>query len=729
MLAFIFITAVLIWAWRSVEIDIDEIIYINGSQAFYDVNQKLFHVKLSPASEWQIPVKLNQMGKWLPLVAVGAEDGRFYEHCGVDFLALMRAAVNDILPGHVYSGASTITSQVIRLAISERQHKKRNIFTKIFEFIAAMKLEKELSKQKILECYLNLAPFGGNIRGVEAASLIYFGKPAEKISRGEACLLIGMLKAPSNYRPDTKPIQARKRRNLIINLMLEKKIFTPDDTRRALLEDLPRKKFIMPSRAWHFAEMVLNANPDEREKIFNTSLNLETQTKLEAVLKQSLNEVPEYITFAAGIVENKTASLIAWVGNSRFGLNNKSSWVDCGRSLRSPGSTLKPFAYLTAIEQGLLTPATLLADTSTAFSGRAPRNFDLQYHGAVTARVALAQSLNAPAVRVLRMAGNERVLSMLRSFGFRHLKQPSNFYGDALILGGCEVTLLEELEAYCTLANLGLRRPLNLLAQQNFYDQFYERVAEPESCWLINDILNYRGGLTLFARGTHGFKWQIALKTGTSHGLRDAWCAVYNPEYTVVVWAGNPEGKSWDNLIGAQVSAPAAIKILRSISNGAGWFQKPEGVILRKVCSISGRPPVALCPAVKNDYAIKNITRSIPCNMHVKKSGGVILKMPAEFKAGKSDLEIISPVPNAEYFIAPFDINHKIPFKAEGAVNKIWWYLDGKYIGASNADKTFFYNVPDGEHTIGVLDSEGRSAVSTVKVSTPAKKIEHELLF
>ncbi len=717
-----------IFLWRSIEIDHEAVIKIDGSIALYDSDNKLFHVKLSPASEWQIPVKLNQMGKWLPLVAVGAEDGRFYDHCGIDFLALIRAAVYDILPGHVYSGASTITSQLIRLAISERSGRQRNIKTKLFEFIAAVKLEKKLSKEKILECYLNSAPFGGNIRGVEAASLIYFGKPAEKISAGEACLLIGMLKGPSIYRPDTRPDNAIRRRNLIINLMLNKKIFTPDEARRALLEELPSKKFYMPSRAWHYADMIIRANPDK--KIIRTSLNLSYQTKLEGILKQSLNGVPEYVTFSAGIVENRTASLISWVGNARFGLNKKSSWVDCGRALRSPGSTLKPFAYLSAIEQGLLTPSSLLADTSIAFSGRAPRNFDLQYHGAVSARVALSESLNAPAVRVLRMAGSERVLSLMRAAGLKNLINTSSYYGDSLILGGCEVTLIDELEAYCTLANLGIHRPLNLLSQnETGHENYYERVVSREACWLVNDILNYRGGLTLFARGTLGSKWQLALKTGTSYGLRDAWCAVYNPEYTVIVWAGSPEGRTWENLIGAKISAPAAIKILRAVSSRAGWYEKPEGIILRPVCVLSGRPPVASCPAVRNEYAIENVTRTIPCNIHAKKSGEVILKMPVEFKTSRSDLEIISPVSGSEYFVAPFDLNHKVPLKAEGAVKNLWWYLDGKYIGSSRPDSVLFYKVPDGEHIISVLDGEGRTAIARVKITRPAQKIEYEKIF
>ena len=203
----------------SININAERVTTIFGSPALYDVNGKLFHVRLSPDSEWQIPISINEMGKWLPLVAVNVEDGRFYRHIGIDLLAMLRAVTQDLTRGRVISGASTITSQVIRLAVSEREKRKRTPLTKIREFIMALKLERQISKAKILECYLNLAPFGGNIRGVQAASLIYFGKSASQISPGEACLLIGMLKGPTLYRPDTRPISAKKRRDEIISLM------------------------------------------------------------------------------------------------------------------------------------------------------------------------------------------------------------------------------------------------------------------------------------------------------------------------------------------------------------------------------------------------------------------------------------------------------------------------------------------------------------------------------
>ena len=573
--AFLIITSIFIFAlsvlFFSIDINPDKVKIIFGSTAFYDVNGKLFHVRLSPASEWQIPIKLEEMGKWLPLVAVNAEDGRFFYHFGIDFIAMARAVYQDLTRGRIVSGASTITSQVIRMSVSEREGRKRTPLTKIREFIMAVKLEFQMKKPEILEAYLNLAPFGGNIRGVQAASLIYFGKSASQISRGEACLLIGMLKSPTLYRPDTRPSAARKRRNDIIALMERKKVFTHEDARRAYLEELPRKKFELPSRAYHYAELILSQNPGLLpSQKFETTLNLELQTKLEGILRQSLNDFPSDITLSAGVVDNKTAELVAWVGNARFNYKNNiaSNWVDCGRAPRSPGSTLKPFAYICAIDNGDLTPSTLLADTSMAFSGRAPRNFDLQYRGAVTARVALSESLNAPAVRVLRAAGQDKILSLMRGAGLKHLTQSAVYYGDSLILGGCDVTVLEELEAFTSIASLGVHRPLKFL-KDTF--QTSEKIASPEACWLVSDILRYNGELSLFARGTLGRQWRLALKTGTSYGLRDAWASAWTPDYTVVVWAGNPDGTSWEGLVGARAAAPVAVKILRVVSPKSSW--------------------------------------------------------------------------------------------------------------------------------------------------------------
>jgi len=687
------ITLIMICA---VNVDTQRITCCNGSMSFYDVNGKLYHVRLSAKSEWHIPVKLSEMGKWLPLVAVKAEDGRFYGHIGVDVLSLMRAFLQNITRLETVSGASTITSQVIRLTYSENEGRKRTLSTKLYEFLRALKAEFLLTKDEILEAYLNNAPFGGNIRGVQAASLIYFGKNASQISPGEACLLVGMLKSPSYYRPDKNPVRALKRRNDVINLMERKKAFSHDTAQRARAEELPRRKYSLPSRAYHYTELVASVSPNHKAR-YDTSLNIELQAKLEGILRQSLEDLPIDVTYSAGIVENVTGNIVSWCGNARFSYNG--NWVDCGRSLRSPGSTLKPFAYLCAVETGILTPSTMLYDTPYEFSGRAPRNFDLTYRGAVTARTALSMSLNAPAVRVLRMTGRDYVLTFLRETGYIHLTKNAEYYGDALILGGCEVTLLDELEAYTSLATGGIHRKLRLLSEDITTS---ERIASEGAAWVISEILR-----------SDGHK-NFAVKTGTSYGLRDAWACAYTPEYTVCIWAGKEDGSSWPGLVGAEISLPVAVKILRAITPKSAWYTRPPEVTVRKVCTLSGNPPTALCPVTRNDYAVPS-TRTTPCEFHRTPSA----KAPST-NAANSHLNITSPIPGAFYITSPLDTERKIPLSAEGTRGKISWYIDGEFTGTSEAGRTIYRKIPDGAHKVSITDEQGKTAAATVNIYTPA---------
>jgi penicillin-binding protein 1C len=727
------------------------------SPSLYDAKGRLFYVKLSQDSEWSMPASLAQMGAWLPKVAIGVEDRRFRSHAGVDLLALARAAWQNAFSMRVVSGASTITSQVIRLSISEPEGRPRGVSTKIKEFALALKLERLMDKDEILENYLNRAPFGGNIRGAEAAAMIYFGKPAGKLSPGEACLLIGMLKSPSLYRPDRHPEAGKRRRDFIIRLLEKRGVFTREEAAGALLEDLPSHWITPPTRAYHFTEMVLSDN-GERRSIgleglpvsfpgrIDTTLDLEAQTKLEAIVRGSLSSMPEAVTAAAGVVDNKSGGLIAWIGNARFAgtlspAQRRGAWVDCGRALRSPGSALKPFAYLAAFDKGILTPGTLLADSPLAFFGRAPRNFDLTYRGAVSARVALSDSLNAPAARVLRMAGPEGVLRFLRDFGFEDLNERASYYGDSLILGGCEVSVMQMLTAYSALANGGVKRQVTLIKNtKNSQEMPAPRLASEAAVWMVSDILDNKSRLSAFARETLGGSngtWRVAFKTGTSYGLRDAWTAAWTPNMTVVVWVGDPSGEPWSGLVGAQAAAPVALAVMRALSPLSRWYAQPEGLALREVCSLSGLPPTAACLSTRLDWHIEGVTRSVPCDIHVVKNGKSVLLWPAEFlmnslyaprqqglapKTRKRPyITIVSPIEGATYYLAPLAVEQKIPLRAEGAVGRVWWYVDGEYIGTSPPEEAFFHTFPDGRHTVSAADGDGRSALTRLSVASPGK--------
>lgn len=692
------------------------------SPVLLDGKGGVFAVFLSGDSEWSIPVPLDTMGKWLPLVAVEVEDRRFREHSGIDWTALLRATIQNARARRVVSGASTITSQLVRLS----EPRQRTVKTKILEFTAAVKTERHFSKDRILELYLNRAPFGGNIRGVEAAARIYFSKSAAEVSLAEAALLVGMLRGPSVYRPDRNPEAAIGRRNAILTSLADRGVITQDQLTHALAEKLLPSKGNLPAKAWHFA---LAALGDRKEGgTIRTTLDSSVQALLERTLASALSSMPPEVTAAGIIMDNDTGDILAYLGNGRLGSGLPGSWVDCAGSPRSPGSALKPFAYLAAFDRGILTPSSLLADTPLAFSGQAPRNFDLTYRGPVTARTALADSLNVPAVRVLRAAGPELVLDLLRNAGFRSLVHPTGHYGDSLILGGCEVTLLQMAEAYGVLATLGIRRQPRFLAGEGLPER---RILPEAAPFLVADILKDTGRLLpVHGRRIESRRDWFAFKTGTSYGYRDAWTAAYNPRHTVVVWMGDPSGGPHPELVGLSAAAPAIVEILRALP-ATDWYEPPPGVESRTVCTLSGAPPSPVCPSTRTEYAIAGISSTTPCTLHVIRNGSPAERWPAEleefalrrsleFETGRT-VSIVSPLPGSRYFLTPLGGEQKTALKAEGAVPPVYWFVGGTFAGRQEGSIPLFWRLRKGRHTVSLVDSRGRTASSWVIVEAIEK--------
>lgn len=695
------------------------------SPVLLDRKGGVFAVFLSADSEWSIPVPLSRMGRWLPLIATEVEDRRFRDHGGVDWAAILRASLQNAAAGRVVSGASTITSQLVRLS----QPRPRTVKTKLLEFSAAIKTENRFSKDEILEIYLNRAPFGGNIRGVEAAARIYFSKSAAEVSLSEAALLVGMLKGPSVYRPDRNPERALARRNAILADLAARGVITDVQHNLALSEKLPSGRGSLPGAAWHFALAALGDRKEGGE--IRTTLDQPVQALLERTLTSSLAPLQKEITAAGVVMDNTTGEILAYTGNARLGSGMPGSWVDCGKSPRSPGSALKPFAYLAAFERGILTPASLLADTPLAFLGNAPRNFDLVYRGPVTARTALSDSLNVPSVRVLRAAGQEYVMDLLRNCGFLSLTKPAGHYGDSLILGGCEVTLLQMAEGYGTLANLGVRRTPWFLAQGAPPGR---RVIQEGPAFLVADILKDTGRLLPVHRARiEGRKDWFAFKTGTSYGYRDAWTAAYNPRYTVIVWMGDPSGTPHPELVGLSAAAPAVVEVLRALP-AAGWYDPPPGVESREVCSLSGAPPSPACLSTRKDYAIEGISSPAPCTMHTILDGEKTVRWPPELEefARRRSLEveagggisIVSPLPGSRYFLTPLGGEQRTALKAEGAVPPVYWFIGGTFAGKQVGREPLFRPLKKGRHTISLVDSRGRTASSWVVVEAIEKEPE-----
>ncbi|MGI6074951.1 MAG: penicillin-binding protein 1C [Pyramidobacter sp.] len=676
-----------------------------------DRNGAMLCVTLSEDGEFCLPVLLSDMGRWLPEAVIQTEDRRFRSHHGIDWFGIVRAIRDNLSSGGVRSGASTITSQIIRLCWPA----ERTVRTKLREFLQAWRLENRLSKDQILEVYLNMVPLGSNLRGAEAASLAWFGRSARDLTIAQAALLACMIKGPTAYRPDFHPRAALERRNYVIALMKERGVITADQARLALGEPLPRKITPLPSDDLLFCQKVIGSFP---QKVITSTLDRSMQKILRGALSEALASQSPEVTAAGVIIENATGAVRAYVANARHHVENTvGRWVDCADSPRSPGSTLKPFVYAMGFEDGTLTPNTLMADTPLTFSGRAPRNFDRTYRGPVSAANALVDSLNVPAVRILRKEGGERFLQKLRLLGFDLLTQNAAHYGDSLVLGGCEVTPLQLCAAVTALARRGRYIAPRLAEDENISEQ---AVYSAESAWIITSILADPARTPTLLRSVAPREGQMAFKTGTSYGLRDAWTAGWNDRWSVVVWLGDPTGAPHPQLVGLSAAAPAVLQVMRALPQG-NFAPPPEGVGRRKVCSLSGLPPSELCPHTVNEFYIRGVSPAALCPMHRLDKGKVVILWPQELSAymespyeRRTELVIASPLENATYLKHEDDAN--LVLRAEGS-GRFYWYIDDRYVGSGTAELPCLWPMEPGKHRLTALDSMGRQKTMVFSVS------------
>ena len=682
------------------------------STAVRDRSGALLSVTLSEDGEFCLPVLLSDMGRWMPIAAVEVEDRRFWSHSGVDWLGLMRASFDNLTSRRVRSGASTITSQIVRICWPA----ERTVRTKLREFAQARQLERTHSKEELLSIYLNIIPLGSNLRGVEAASLAWFGRSSRDLTIAQAALLAVMVKGPTAYRPDLHPRAALQRRNWAISLMESRGRITADQARLARAEPLPRSITPLPGEEWVFCRKVASLTTS---RDITSTLDRSMQKTLRASLLDALADQDSQVTAAGVLIENRTGAVRAYVPNARRGQKGApAEWVDCASALRSPGSALKPFAYALAFEDGTLSPASLMADTPLTLSGRAPRNFDRLYRGPVSAANALVDSLNVPAVRILRREGGERLLQKLRLLGFSSLTQPAVHYGDSLVLGGCEVSPLQLATAATALARLGDRIESRFIES----DPVAERsVFSADSAWITTHILSDPSRLPTLLRSVDPSKGRFAFKTGTSYGLRDAWTVGWNDRWTLAVWLGDPRGEPHPGLVGLGAAAPAVLETLRALPTG-GFTSPPPGVVTREVCALSGLPPSPLCPRTVKEYAIAGVSPAAACTMHHLENGKVVVVWPPELSAymespreKRSELSITSPLADAAYLKHEDGAN--LILRAEGS-GEYFWFVDGRYVGRGTADRPCLWPMTRGKHRLSVTDALGRQKAIRFSVYT-----------
>ena len=679
-----------------------------------DRNGEVLRVILDESELLCDPVPLAQMGAWTAKAVVAFEDKRFYEHGGVDSVAVCRAMLQNARRGRVVSGASTLSTLVVKLT----EPRRRTPWTKVVEAHHAQQLEGRLSKDQIVEQYLNRAPFGGNVYGIEAASRRYFGKPARSLSLAESAMLVGLPQSPSLLRPDRHWESAIRQRNVVLARMLENGLVSRNEYEIAMEQPMTLRRDALPFLAPHFCDWIEQRFPLNGTLV--TSLDCGMQRVAEEVLAQRVSELSGRGVCGGAVVilDVKSGELRAMVGSPDFWNLSASGQVNASVAKRSPGSTLKPFAYALAMDQGLMTPESMLADVPMHFAGYTPQNYSLDYRGPVSVRQALVQSLNIPALKCVEQVGLDRFVSELRQLGFSTLNHSAEHYGLGVVIGSCEATLLDLSNAYACLARGGSWQPLRLLKGAGVGDA--HEIFSAESAFMVADML---GGDErsdeLVGHVADAVLPRVAWKSGTSTGHRDAWTVAYNPDYVVGVWLGNPDGRGSDALIGGSAAAPVAGEIFRRLypEGNSPWFEKPEGLKVRQVCARSGQLPCSECAATVSDFYIPRISSASRCpgtgiwpdeiQSFLEQQG------LCESDAEERPLDIVSPVDGETYRLLPTasGLRQEIKLAADQAGSAaLYWFVDDQLLRTAEAEQSIFWPLEKGAHTIACADAQGHSS-------------------
>lgn len=534
-----------------------------------DADDRLLRAFATSDGTWRLKTTADDVDPQFLRMLIAYEDQRFYDHAGIDPLAMLRAAGQLIGHGRIVSGGSTLTMQVARLIEPRRE---RSFLAKIRQLARAIQIERRLSKAEILDLYLQLAPYGGNLEGVRAASLAYFGKEPHHLSVGESALLVALPQLPEARRPDRHPDNARRARDRVLNRLAVSEVIGDGEFDRAQLQTMPTGRMQLPALAAHLAETARRKNPGEQ--VLKTTLRREVQKGLEAVAAEESKKLGPRVSIAMIMADARTGEILGEVGSANYFESGRSGWIDMTRVLRSPGSTLKPFIYGLAFEQGMVAQETIIEDRPADFSGYRPRNFDMSYVGDVSVRQALQMSLNVPAVRLLSAVGPSRLMVRLRRAEVR-LKLPDNDTpGLSIALGGAGITLRDLVQLYAGLANRG--HPVRLGDGINGMPAQIEgdMLLDPVAAWNVTDALS----AVLPPQGAR--KIGIAYKTGTSYGYRDAWSVGYDGRHVLGVWVGRADNGAVPGIAGYKTAAPILFEAFQRSGIGMESFPPaPAGAV------------------------------------------------------------------------------------------------------------------------------------------------------
>lgn len=513
------------------------------SHVVLDREGRLLRAYATSDGRWRLPATEQDVDPRYLKMLFAYEDKRFREHHGVDPFSLGRAAIQFVANGHIVSGGSTITMQLARL-LEPREH--RSLGAKLRQIVRAFELERSLSKDEILALYLTLAPYGGNLEGVRAAALAYFGKEPRKLSLAEAALLVALPQSPELRRPDRFPTAARAARDRVLDRVAAAGVVPLDEIARAKSQPIPRERKQLPMLAPHAADQVVMIERDRH--VHRLTIDRPLQKNLQELARERASAMGPDVSVAIVAVDNATGEVRARVASADYFDLRRLGQVDMTQALRSPGSTLKPFIYGLGFEDGLIHPETLIDDRPTRYGSYTPENFDLTFQGTVTVRRALQMSLNVPAIAVLGKVGVSRLSARLSQTGAALVLPKGEAPGLAMGLGGVGIRLSDLVMLYAGLARLGAALPLT---EREGVDQpNSRRLLDPVAAWYVGNILL---GAPPPDNAPHG---RIAFKTGTSYGYRDAWAVGFDGRMTIGVWVGRPDGAPVPGLVGRSHAAP-----------------------------------------------------------------------------------------------------------------------------------------------------------------------------
>lgn len=740
------------------------------SSLLIDRDGKLLDARVASDAQWRFPLTKSVPEKFAVAI-INYEDKRFYYHPGVDPLALARAIKLNIKHNSIHSGASTLSMQVIRLS---RKNPERSYTEKLYEMILATRLEWSYSKAEILSLYAAHAPFGGNVVGLEAAAWRYFGRDAALLSWSEAATLAVLPNSPGLIHPGRSRKVLQKKRDALLLLLHQRRYIDGMQYQLALAEPLIAAPKPLPHLAPHLlATLEAQQQPGLR---FKTTLDANLQAAVSQLSNiRSHNYSNQGINnIAAIVIDNQSMNVLAYVGNRDYqGADEIGQYVDIIQAPRSTGSILKPFLYLQMLEYGELTPKTLVADVPIHINGFKPNNYDKQYKGAVAAEKALAQSLNIPAVLLLKRHGVARFKTTLQQLGLSTIERSADDYGLSLILGGAEANLGELAGLYANMSNTTTARSTRNTAQQQQANLLLKQkqTSTPTlpysaaSAYLtLSALLEVnRPELENYWRQFNHAK-KIAWKTGTSYGLRDGWAIGTTPEYTVGVWVGNADGEGRAGLTGTGMAAPLMFDIFNRLPLTT-WFEAPyEQMKAIKVCRENGYLPRNDCKTIETwipqhahfqmptphhqriftDASGHRVHSQCAAINEMKINSWFVLPPSQEYyfrqlnsgykrlptyrpdclkslaMSDQAMLEIIYPATGTTLYI-PKDfggLRQQVIFKAVHRDTRatLHWHIDNRYLGETEEFHSKAFSIKPGAHQLTIVDNAGRRRQSRFRV-------------